>query len=92
MKSRFLGRHFAGKVINADRIFIENKLFSLESSDVEVDIDDFVRLFMVFIFNYIIFSTSSYITPSLIFPYMDDHSTFLSLLGEMLPFDTESRN
>lgn len=48
----------------------------LARSDDERDIDDFVRTFILLIFNCIIFLTDNYITPGFIFPYLDDLPMF----------------
>ncbi|XP_075481259.1 uncharacterized protein LOC142521971 [Primulina tabacum] len=76
MESKYLTRHFDGKVTNAKRIAIYEKLIFLARSDDECDIDDFVRTFILFIFNCIIFPTGNYITPGFIFPYLDDLTIF----------------
>lgn len=92
MKFSFLCRQFGGKVSNAHMISIKKKLFSLASTDVEADIDDFVRLFILFIFNCIIFSTSNYIIHSFIFPYMDALSTLFKFAWEMSHFIFFTKN
>ncbi|XP_073027312.1 uncharacterized protein [Primulina eburnea] len=74
--SKFLSRHFEGKVTNARRADIFKKLSSLAASDDSSEFDDFVRFFILFVFNCIIFQTCNYITPAFIFPYLDDLSTF----------------
>ncbi|XP_073275448.1 uncharacterized protein [Primulina huaijiensis] len=76
LESKFLTRHFDGKVTKANRIGIYEKLIFLARSDDECDIDDFVRTFILFIFNCIIFPTGNYITPGFIFPYLDDLTIF----------------
>ncbi|XP_075492161.1 uncharacterized protein LOC142530287 [Primulina tabacum] len=76
MESKYLTRHFDGKVTNAKQIAIYEKLIFLARSDDECDIDDFVRTFILFIFNCIIFPTGNYITPGFIFPYLDDLTIF----------------
>ncbi|KZV38990.1 hypothetical protein F511_40361 [Dorcoceras hygrometricum] len=48
---------------------------SFECDD-EEEIDDFVRPYILFIFNSIIFSTGNYHTPAFIFPYLDDLTKF----------------
>ncbi|XP_075499175.1 uncharacterized protein LOC142537552 [Primulina tabacum] len=76
LESKFLTRHFDGKVTNANRIAIYEKLIFLARIDDECVIDDFVRTFILFIFNCIIFPTGNYITHGFIFPYLDDLTIF----------------
>ncbi|XP_073158591.1 uncharacterized protein [Henckelia pumila] len=76
MESKFLARQFGGHLGRAKRAEIHEKLISLACSDSGSEIDDFVRLYILFIFNCVIFSTGNYYTPSFIFPYLDDLTTF----------------
>ncbi|KZV41194.1 hypothetical protein F511_44001 [Dorcoceras hygrometricum] len=78
MESRFLARHFASKVTKTDRAAIHERMMLLAGSSEENEVDDFFRFFILFIFNCIIFSTFSYVTPGFIFPYLDDLTTFLN--------------
>ncbi|XP_073127134.1 uncharacterized protein [Henckelia pumila] len=86
LESSFLSRHFGEKISNTHRIVIKKKLVFLASSNVEADIDDFVRMFILFIFNSVIFSTGNYITPAFIFPYIDELSTFFEFGWEDAAF------
>ncbi|XP_073152446.1 uncharacterized protein [Henckelia pumila] len=76
MDSIFVARQFGGQVGKAKRATIYKKLISLAGSDDDLEVDDFVRLYILFIFNSIIFSTGNYFTPSFIFPYLDNLTTF----------------
>lgn len=74
--SVFLSSHFNGKISKAHRSTIREKMLLLAKSKDKNEIDDFVRLFILFVFSCIIFPTSSYLPPSFVFPYLDDLDTF----------------
>ncbi|XP_073125651.1 uncharacterized protein [Henckelia pumila] len=72
----FLSRYFAGKRSNATRKIISKNLLLLAESDDESRLDDFVRMFILFAMNCIVFPLSTYMTPRFVFSYIDDLSNF----------------
>ncbi|XP_073271523.1 uncharacterized protein [Primulina huaijiensis] len=75
-KSDFLSRYFAGKLIKATRKSISENLLLIAESEDDSHLDDFVRMFILFAFNCIVFPLSTYLTPRFVFSYIDDLTNF----------------
>ncbi|XP_073308945.1 uncharacterized protein [Primulina huaijiensis] len=75
-KSDFLSRYFAGKLIKATRKSISENLLLIAESEDNSHLDDFVRMFILFAFNCIVFPLSTYLTPRFVFSYIDDLTNF----------------
>ncbi|XP_075479048.1 uncharacterized protein LOC142519914 isoform X2 [Primulina tabacum] len=75
-KSDFLSCYFAGKLIKATRKSISENLLLIAESDDDSHLDDFVRMFILFAFNCIVFPLSTYLTPRFVFSYIDDLTNF----------------
>lgn len=74
MEPDFVRRHFQGKLSIVKRTNIVAKLDLLANKQEDVDIDDFVKLYIIFVFNCILFPTSNCTTPRFLLPYFDDLS------------------
>ncbi|XP_073018426.1 uncharacterized protein [Primulina eburnea] len=74
--SDFLSRYFAGKLIKATRKSISENLLLMAESEDDSHLDDFVRMFILFAFNCIVFPLSTYLTPRFVFSYIDDLTNF----------------
>ncbi|XP_075524018.1 uncharacterized protein LOC142556444 [Primulina tabacum] len=55
---------------------ISENLLLLAESDDESQLDDFVRMFILFALNCIVFPLSTYLTPRFVFSYIDDLPNF----------------
>ncbi|XP_073292211.1 uncharacterized protein [Primulina huaijiensis] len=71
-KLDFLSRYFAGKLIKATRKSISVNMLLIVESDDDSHLDDFVRMFILFAFNRLVFPLSTYLTPRFVFSYIDD--------------------
>lgn len=76
LESEFVARQFSGKIGNVNRSVIYERLSSLAGSENNDNDDDFLRMFIIFLFNCIIFPVANYATPRFIMPYLDDLTTF----------------
>ena len=65
---------FSGEIRNVKQTEIAKLLDEYANKDSDDSVDDFCRLYILFVFNCIIFSTSNYWTPSFLLPYVDDLS------------------
>ena len=72
LESDFLNRVFGGRVVNVTRVKINEKLREVVGRDGENDVNYFVRLYILFVFNCILFPMSNYSTPRFLLPYVDD--------------------
>ncbi|XP_073135175.1 uncharacterized protein [Henckelia pumila] len=75
-QSKFLSRYFSGKLCNATRKKISENLLLLAELNDDLQLDDFIRMFILFSFNCIVFPLSTYMTPRFVFCYIDDLSNF----------------
>lgn len=78
MQSNFLARHLADKVASANQTVDYEKLLLFAINDDDLEIDDFVSFYILLIFGCIVLPTGNYVIPSLIFPYIDDLTTFFN--------------
>lgn len=76
MKSSVLNLYFGGNVSNVIRSSIHLKLFELERKKNTRYIEDFARIFILFLFNCVIFSVDNYSTTQFILSYLDDLNHF----------------
>ncbi|XP_073298698.1 uncharacterized protein [Primulina huaijiensis] len=74
MESDIVRRHFQGKTSIVKRKNIAAKLDMLADKQEDIDVDDFVKLYIIFVFNCILFPTSNCTTPRFLLPYVDDLS------------------
>jgi len=72
MGSDMVERLFEGKFHNVSRSEIYTKLLEFADKHGEKDVDDFVRLYILLVFNCILFPMSNYSTPRFLLPYVDD--------------------
>ena len=74
MESLTVARLFGGQFKNVNRSNIAKKLEKFVNKESEEALGDFSRLYILLVFNCILFPTSNYWTPRFLLPYLDDLS------------------